>query len=279
VIEGQTVNKGQLLARIDPRDYQIALEETKAKFDKAQSDFRRYQNLYEREAVPLSDLEYYRAMRDVAKAKLDKSQADMEDTRLTAPFSGRIGETYVENFEEVRANQDILSLNDVRRIQIVMDLPEYLLTNVRTGERVKMAARFEALPEKEFPVSLYEAAAQADPRTRTYRVTVMMDQPEEINVLPGMTAEIRLYGELQRTAKDMTFAVPADAVFAGDERDQYVWKVDSSGMTVHRTRVEVGEITGEGYITIFEGLVQGDLIVAAGVSQLREGMKVRFLDE
>ena len=101
VKEGEKVNKGKLLARIDPRDYQIAVDKAKAEFAKADADYKRYQQLYEKEAVALADLELRQAQRDVAKANLDNADANLKDTSLYAPFKGEIGETYFEKGEDI----------------------------------------------------------------------------------------------------------------------------------------------------------------------------------
>ena len=71
VEEGQTVEKGDLIGRLDPVDFQIAVSEAEAVFSKAESDYKRYQQLYEKNAVPLAELEVRRSQRDVTKAKLD----------------------------------------------------------------------------------------------------------------------------------------------------------------------------------------------------------------
>jgi len=116
ILEGQNVNEGDLIGRLDPTDYQIAVQEAQATYIRAAADFERYQRLYEKDAVPLSDLDRFRAQRDVAKARLDQAQTNLRYTSLRAPFGGRLGEKYVENFEDVRANQPIVSLHDIRHI-------------------------------------------------------------------------------------------------------------------------------------------------------------------
>ena len=280
VIEGQEVKKGQLLARIDPRDYQIALDEAMAGFDRAESDFQRYQRLYEKEAVPLSDLDLYRSQRDVAKARLEKAQADIEDTKLLAPFSGRIGTKFVENYEEVRSNQEILSLHDISRIEIVIDVPEYLMATIKQSGTANVVATFEVLPGQEFPVRFFEARAEADPQTQTYQVTLTLPQPGEIRVLPGMNSEVRVYGRPGTLVdSDAEYVIPAIAVLASDDGTPFVWKVDPQTAKVHRTEVTVGAVTGTGNIRILSGLNLGDRIAIAGVNRLREGMTIQPRDE
>ncbi len=276
--EGQAVSKRQFLARIDPRDYNISLEEAKASYEKADADFKRYQRLYERDAVPISDLDFYRSNRDVNKARLDRAQADLDDTVLAAPFSGNVGERYVENFEEIRAQQQILSLHDVSKIEIVVDVPEYLIATVKNKQAAKLVARFDTISDQEYPVEFLEASAEADPRTQTYRVTVIMPQPKGIRLLPGMTSEVRMSGPLVGVSQEDQYVIPAGAVFSGDDGTPYVWIVDPEEMTVHKTEVAVGVVTGEGNIRISHGITPGDRIVTVGVARLQEGIKIRFME-
>jgi multidrug efflux system membrane fusion protein len=281
VERGQEVSRGQLLARIDPRDYRIALDEAKAAFTKAEADYVRYQNLYEKDAVSISELDFHRAQRDVARARLDDAEANLDYTYLTAPFAGVIGTRYVEKFEEVRVNQIICSVHDINSLDIIVDVPEHLIANVRNLEDagLDVIARFEAAPGEEFRLRFREVAAQADPATRTYELRLTMSQPQSITVLPGMTAEVVARGT-RAAAESSVFTVPAGAVFPDEEgKAQAVWVIDPEALTLHKRKVEIGEVTGTGSVEVLSGLRAGERIAVAGVSRMREGMKVRLMEE
>jgi RND family efflux transporter MFP subunit len=278
VNEGDEVKKGQLLARLDPRDYQIAYDEAYAQYVEAQADYKRYKDLYERNAVPLADLDVRRAKRDTAKAKLDYAKANIDYTYLKAPFSGYVGAKFVENFQEVNSYDDILSLQDLTKVEIVIDLPENILASTKQGDVAQLYATFQSAPGEEFPLTIKEISAQADPRTQTYRATLSMDQPGTIRVLPGMTAQVHVKGKANNTGNGNYFIVPAIAVVTGDGTDQYVWVVDQNDLTVHRRVVKVGAVTGQKEIEILGGLKTGEMIAVTGLSQLKEGMQVTLLD-
>jgi RND family efflux transporter MFP subunit len=190
-----------------------------------------------------------------------------------------VGEKYVENYEDVRAKQNILSLHDITTMEIVVDVPENIMAVVEDSHIVKIIATFDAAPEEEFPIEIKEAAAQADPRTRTYRVTMTMPQPEELRVLPGMTAQVTGYFKPGDGTESSSFVVPAAAVFAGDDGKHYLWVVDPASHTVNRRKVNAGEVTGTGDIIIQDGLKAGERIAVAAVSLLREDTKIRIVDE
>lgn len=276
-LEGHEIKRGEVLARIDPRDYKIRIDSAQARFDKARADFDRTAKLYERDAVSKAQLDQTRAARDTAKANLDDAEAELGDTRLRAPFSGLVGETFVENFQDVRPGDKILSLIAIDQIDILVDLPESIVARVRLGERegVQIRARFEAAPGREFDLQVVELAAQADPRTQTYRGTFRMKQPDGINILPGMTASV--FGE-DNTVEGTLIVVPAIAVVAGGEGTAHVWLVDPSAMTVSKRTVTTGNLAGKDGIKILAGLEPGETIVISAVSRLQDGMQVKSLD-
>ncbi|MEW6143709.1 MAG: efflux RND transporter periplasmic adaptor subunit [Thermodesulfobacteriota bacterium] len=278
VNEGDEVKQGQLLARLDPRDYEIAYDEAYAQYVEAQADYKRYKDLYERNAVPLADLDVRRAKRDTAKAKLEYAKANIEYTYLKAPFSGYVGAKFVENFQEVNSFDDILSLQDLSKVEIVIDLPENILASSKQGDVAQLYATFQSAPGEEFPLTIKEISAQADPRTQTYRATLSMDQPGTIRVLPGMTAQVHVVGKASETGNGSYFIVPAIAVVTGDGADQYVWVVDQNDMTVHKRVVKVGAVTGQKEIEILGGLKVGEMIAVTGIAQLKEGMQVTLLE-
>ena len=128
VQEGDEVKKGQLLAMIDQRDFKIALSKAEAELKKAEEDFKRSDTLYKSNAVSKADLDAKKSNFDVSKATYEKTKADFADTAMKAPFSGRIGKTFVENFQEVRAKESILSLIDLSKIEILIDISENIIS-------------------------------------------------------------------------------------------------------------------------------------------------------
>jgi len=279
VSEGDRVRRGQLLARIDPRDYEIAAAEAKASHDQAKGDAERYQRLYEREAIPLADLEVRIARRDVAQARFEQAQADVRDTELRAPFAGQVGRKYVENFEDVQAREPILSLHDIDQVEVVINVPESIMALVREGRRPSIMVAFDAAPDNLYQARVSEFAVNADPQTQTFAVTVTMPQPAEINVLPGMTATVGVTATVSTEIDaDAPLAIPAHAVFSDESGNPNVWVVDPEALTVHRRPVELGPVTGTEGVTVLDGLAPGERIAIAGVHFLREGQPVQIID-
>jgi RND family efflux transporter MFP subunit len=277
--EGEEISKGQLIARLDPRDYEIAQERARAEFQKSEADLKRYQRLYEREAIPLSDLELRRSQRDVAKAQLDEANRNVGYTRITAPFTGQIGRRYVENFMDVTPQQDIVDLNDIENMEIIIDVPENLAKGVRSGVNARVTAVFSGQTEREYELAFKEASSRADAETQTFKVRFLMPQPDDFRLLPGMTAEVRLTltaTESQKLRDDMHMLVPVAAIVGAPNGDGIVWVVDEETMTVRQQTVQLGQMTGTANINITDGLVGGERVVIAGIPALTDGAQVRL---
>jgi RND family efflux transporter MFP subunit len=279
--EGQDVEKGALIGRLDPKDYQIAVEEAQAQYQKAEADYRRYQTLYEKDAVPIADFDFRRSQRDVKKARLDEAKKDLSYTYLRAPFAGSIGNRYVENFMDVQANEKIVDLNDVTKVELKIDVPESIIKGVKAGMKAKYYAVFESVPDEKFPMEVKEVSNRADPATQTFKATFVMPQPETVKLLPGMTGQVEIWvseaDEAGKTVQDII--IPAIAVVGDESGKSYVWVVDETDMTVHKKEVKAGNVVGSDDMHIAEGLQSGEKIVTAGMMKLIEGMKVRFLEE
>ena len=278
VEEGQAVKKGQLIARIMPRDYKTALDKAKALALEAEQQFQRYKELYVRNQVSKAEFDRYKSERDVTRARQKAAEDALGDTELKAPFAGLIARRYVENFEKVQAKQPIVSLQDVSSIEILLDVPEDEMLRIKEGGTFEAQAEFAAAPGIWHPLVLKEFSTEADPKTRTYQVTMQMDQPKGIQAYSGMTTTVR--GKAQTgTETDQALTVPAIAVVSDKENGSFVWGVDPESMRVKRRVVTPGEPVGEDRVQILKGLQSGDTIAISGISQLKDGLEVRTMPE
>jgi RND family efflux transporter MFP subunit len=283
VRKGEAIKKGQLIARLDPRDYEIAVEEAKATYQRSEADFQRYKRLYESDAVPLADLDQRRSERDVSKARLDEAEKNLSYTYLRAPFAGMIGNRYVENHMDIQAQEEVVDLNDTTSVEVKINASENLVALIEQFTHqldIKVYAEYDAKPGQRYALKLKEIAARADPQTQTFQVTFSMPQPGDIALLPGMTALVRLVVNIKPGASiEVPISVPAIAVKTSPGGDKVVWVVNTDDMTVHARKVSVGSMRGTAAIEILDGLEGGERVVIAGLAHLSEGMKVRFWEE
>lgn len=282
VTDGASVQRGQLIARVDPENAQSRLRAARANRDAAASAYERAKTLYERDVVPLQQLEARRRAFEVAASEVETAREALAETRITAPFAGQIAQTHVEVNEAIGAQKPVAVLQDVSRLEVVVDVPEQDQLR-RTLQSEPLSVSLAMLPERRFPATLVEMATTADPATRTYAATFAFDAPDDADVLPGMTARVRVgaaalpdaaTGDAPRMRGAATVTVPASAVFASERGTPSVWIVDPATMQVTARTVDVGPLR-DTQVTIRDGLQPGDRIAATGVHQLTDGQQVR----
>jgi multidrug efflux pump subunit AcrA (membrane-fusion protein) len=210
---------------------------------------------------------------DSLDASVQSARDELDYTYLRAPFDGTIVAKYVENFEDVRAKQAILRLLDTSRIEMVVDVPETKISNLPYVRNIRV--RFDAFPDIEVPAEIKEVGREASATTRTYPITIVMDQPEGAMILPGMAG--RATADVSQPGAS-GLVVPVASVFsAAGEDGSYVWVIDETSSTVARRAIEIGQITPHGII-VTSGVEAGEWVATAGVNSLREGQQVRIMD-
>ncbi|MDX1385912.1 MAG: efflux RND transporter periplasmic adaptor subunit [Thermoanaerobaculia bacterium] len=284
--EGQHVEKGAVLARLDARDYQASLDSERAKVNQAKTELDRRTYLFEQGVEPKVNVERAQRNYDVLSANLAVASKAVEDAALRAPFAGRVGRRLVENHQNVQAKEPVLILQDASGLEIKVAVPERDLVGGRRqaqidydelNSRIDPKVVVSSLPDRAFPARLKELATAADPVTRTYQATFAFDDPGDVNVLPGMTAKVTIAAP-RREAGRAKITIPSSATLADDSGAAYVWLVDPDAMTVARRPVELGALSGT-EVEVTRGLAAGERIAASGVHQLRDGTLVRPFEE
>jgi RND family efflux transporter MFP subunit len=281
VREGDEVVQGEVLARLDARDYEADMQASQADLRKAESDLRRSKNIYKEDpgAISTETIDTHQRAVDVAKANLAITKKAVEDTKLRAPFSGRMARKLVEDFQNVQAKEPVLVLQDTSTLEIEVNVPE---RDIAVGpverdhgdvtERTQPEVIVSALSHLKFPAWIKEFASTADPVTRTFSVKLNFKNPGNINVLPGMTARVQVTVNPQRA-----WSIPVSAALADDEGKAFVWKVNPDSMSVSRAPVELGDLS-DNRVLITAGVEEGELVAISGVNQLRDDMVVRLLE-
>lgn len=317
VDKGASVKKNDLLATLDPRDFQTQLKQAQsnqaqaqAQYNDAQTNFKRYENLYKQKAVSKSQYDTQKTQVDVARSALNAAAAQtaairdsLKDTELRAPFDGVIADRMVENFQDVTAKQPIFSLQDLATLDIVFNVPdsdviwasqvqaaneeaEKEARKAPNGDHFTIQARFDAMPERVFPLKIKEFVLQADPNTNTFPLTATMPQQKDVALLPGMAATVEIIPKNMKETGS-AFIVPATALIheskSQGEGANFVWLYkaafgEETG-EVRRVAVNTGMPRNDGSVEISgAALTNGDRVVTAGAHLLKEGQKVRLMD-
>lgn len=283
VREGIDVVQGQVLVKLDPADFQASLDAAEARFRQSKDTFDRFSEVFEKGAISRQELDLRQRQFEIEQAQLSSARKALADTELKAPFAGRIGRTYVDNFNNVQAKQPILLLQDVTQLEIVVNVPEQDWLRAKPGislaqrsATVQPRVSLSSFPGRSYPAMISEVAASADPITRTFEARSRFDPPDDISILPGMSATITINMPNEMKTNSIGIVIPANAVGADDVGNSFVWKVDAAGMTVSRANVALGQLSGA-EVEVLDGLESGDRIAVSGVQNLHEGMQVREL--
>jgi RND family efflux transporter MFP subunit len=201
VVVGDKVTTGQVVARLDPRDFEVRVRSAEATLGQAtaalalaREEHLRVRQAHDKDAATDLELTQKREGENGAVARVAAAEAALEEARnnldyseLVAPFEGTVVAKYVDNFEDIQAKQPVLRILDDSRIEMMVDIAEQTVTLERQVQEIRCT--FDAFPGIEVTATIKERGNEADPVTRTYPVTLIMDQPPGVRVLPGMTGE------------------------------------------------------------------------------------------
>ncbi|SHG25947.1 RND family efflux transporter, MFP subunit [Kaistia soli DSM 19436] len=290
---GQKIEAGTIVAALDDSSYRSDVTRLQADLDQANADLQLKSDQYDRILPLVKSGTYPKARGDDAlsaregatarvqsvRSALQRAQIDLDQTVLKAPFEGRVVAVYPEVFEEVRAQQQIVRLLDLRRLEAVIDIPETLITLVPLVGSIE--ARFDAYPDTVLKGEVVEIGTEASQLTRTFPVTIAMDQSADAKVviLPGMAGNFRVAtvdeGEAQKQ-----IVVPPAAVrpLEPGKAPLAVWVLDPATAKVALRPVQVGRVV-QGGLEVKEGLKPGEWVVTAGANSLAEAELVRLPPE
>jgi RND family efflux transporter MFP subunit len=285
---GDRVERGGLIARLDPGDYELRVQQAEASLTNAEAQARnaaanydRVRALYENNSASKTDLDAARAGKESSDAGVQASEKELElaqlqlrYTMLTAPTTGDIARVDVEENENVGVGQTVVVLAAGSDIEVQVSMPEILISQVVEDEQVRV--EFDAIPDKVYVAEVTEVGVAATGMVTTFPVTVRLGETDP-DIRPGMAAVVSF--EFDSEDQRERYLVPTVAV--GEDRDgRFVYVVepltDEPGYGIARRQgVTVGEITTEG-LEVFRGLSDGDLVVTAGVSLITDGQKVKI---
>ena len=285
--EGQTVKQGDLLAVVDPRPYEVALQNANGTLAKdeallknAQIDLQRYQTLVKQESIARQQLDtqqslvrQYEAALVIDQAAVDAAKLNVTYTKIIAPLTGRIGLRTVDpgNYVSMSDATSICIIIQVQPISVLFTIPEDTLPSVR--ERLKAGAKLEVrvldrAQKNELGVGRLDTYDNIiDITTGTVKLRAVFDNEDEA-LFPNQFVNVRLLAD---TVKD-AIVVPVAAIQRG-QPGTFVYLVKADDTVAVRV-VETGVTDGE-RIAVTKGLEVGEQVVIDGVDRLRDGAKIR----
>ena len=274
IVEAQQVNEGDLIARLDQRDYQSQLDSAQSQFQNAEEEYQRAVRLSQEDAIALSVLEQRESQRVVAKSQFDTAEKALQDTVIRAPFAGAVVQVPVRERQNVSAGQLVAALMGHGKLEVTVDVPASVIAEAQQMEDNSAFVILDTSPEDRIEATFTEANLLADTASQTYSVTFTFEPPSDLVILPGMNATLELSGSRNSNiAETKRISVPLSAIVI-EGNAKFVWVVDQDSMTVSRREVTVADGIGDTAV-VTEGLTLGDTIATAGASYLSDGMQVR----
>lgn len=291
VVVGARVVKGQVLARLDQRQYEINMQSAEAEVRRADADYRdkerdfkNQETLFQRgvasrTARDRAEAAFKAALGtlDQAKAKLSLAKRDLDRTVLRAPYPGVVSKREAEPAQAISAGQPVLLLQGDGPLEVQVNVPEALINFLKTGDKVGVT--FPTLGERSVAGRIREMSSRGE-EASTYPVTVILDQPPAI-IRPGMAAEVTF--TITMTSAKSVFLVPVSALSPGEEKGRgfvYVFVNGDAGQpgVMKKRAVTISGVRGN-LLQVASGLSDGERVAVAGVSFLHDGMRAKLLGE
>lgn len=285
---GDPVKRGQVIATLDRRTFELNAQAAEAEVKRVQVDLNKKKKNLERleriskvdtGAVSQRSLDQARAAYESAhntlsysKTHLNLALRDLEKTNLSAPFDALIAERHVEPFQEVLRGQPIFDIFIEGGMEVVIDIPETVIEDIYLGLPAQI--QFPKSPDRVYEGIVSEISSTAGAAS-TFPVKVAVKDASG-NIRPGMSAEVAMV--LSSSDEETGFLIPYHAFAPGDKQTvSSIFVFDPKTSTVKKTPVET-KASVDNNIVVTKGVEPGDIVAIAGVSYLRDGQKVRLME-
>jgi membrane fusion protein (multidrug efflux system) len=265
--EGQRVREGEPLVDLDAAALRAELDQAIALRDDARGQLARGRGLQAGQSIAAQRLETLEATARQAEGRVRAAQARLEEMRVLAPFSGRVGLRQVSVGALVQPGTIVTTLDDISKVRVEFAVPEVFLAQVRVGAQV--TARSSAFGDRRFTGTVAVVDTRIDTATRTVRVISEFDNADE-TLKPGLFMTV----ELMLARRDDALLIAEEALDPiGDRNFVYVVRDNRA----RRVEVKLGQrMPGE--VEITSGLAAGEQVVVRGIQRLRNDAPVRITE-
>ena len=268
--EGENVNLGDILAQIDVRMQQTRLRQVRAALEEARDIRDRNEILYERDAIPRSDLLTSRRNQEQAESDVERLELEIEYGTVRAPISGMMTSRLVEVGNNVSVNERMFTVTDMDLLVIRPGVSEMNLAGLEEGQPVEV--QLDVYPGSTFEGSIRRIFPSVDALTRLFTVEVELQQEENKSVVrPGYLARVRFAADERRNV----MTVPSEAV-AERNGEKVLFVLNEDEDNVAMIPVDIG-VQRDGYAEIRDGIEAGKRVAAANLDALEDGTEVRVV--
>lgn len=264
VSQGQSVAKGQTVAKLSSETVESTLSMAEATLRQAQDGYDRLQSVKDNGSVPAIKIVEVETALQKAKAAYNTAKKASADCALKAPFAGTVSSVLVECGEELQIAQPVVKIVDLNSLEITISVPETEISSMTPG--MKAAVSVPAVSDRQFSAVLVRKGVDASAVSHSYSCS-LRPESEIKGLMPGMIADVRF----ESRSEDDSIVIPASAV-RSDRDGRYVWTV-SGDNKVAKQYIETGGFSGTGII-VSGGIEPGDRIITEGMSKVSTGMSV-----
>ncbi len=269
--EGQQIEKGQLLVKLDETRLAANLAQAEANFKLSEANFARSKQLFDEKLISQQEYDQAAATFQANQANLDFSRRQLKDARIVAPFEGIVSSRQISPGQIITKNSIISWLIDLDPVKVEFHVPEKFLGQVKTKQQIKVG--IEAYPNEDFQGEVFFVSPYVDLTNRTALVKAYIPN-KEMKLKPGMFAEMTL----TLVVRERSTVIPEMAITQVLTNSQaMVFAVDAAG-TEQMRKIKTG-VRLIGSIEVLEGLKPGEKVIVEGLQKVVPGAPVRIAPE
>jgi membrane fusion protein (multidrug efflux system) len=268
VEEGDYVEAGQILAKIEPQRYQLSLNKAKAELAQIKSELNRIEKVHGKNLVSADTYEKLKWQYESSKSALDIAKLNLKETEVTAPISGFIAERYVKvgNVVAQHQQQSMFHIVQQKQLQGIVHLPEQQLRHVKVGQQTSLV--LAAVGDTPVSAVVERISPIVNAKTGTFKVTLSVDNTDGM-LKSGMFAEV----SIKYNTHDNAMLIPRKAVISMDNKHT-VYSVADGKVT--KQEITVGFQEGQ-FVEVLAGLSIDSQVVTAGHSNLKDKANVQVI--
>lgn len=273
VEEGDSVEAGQVLARLERDRYEFQARQTEARLRKLENELKRASELHQRDLISTEEYDRIRFDTEAQRASYELARLDLAHTEIRAPIAGVVADRMVKVGNLVTQNQPLFMIDDFDPLWAVLHVPERELNLLDAGQKASL--QVDAFPGHEFAGEVLRISPVVDAETGTFKVTVTFSD-DSGRLRPGLFGRVQVVHDSRMNVPlvPQTALMSEDgevAVFVARKQD------GGDGYTAERRTVKTG-YTGVAGVEILQGLGEGETVITAGKNSLRDGAAIRIID-
>jgi len=266
VEEGDKVEAGQVIAKIEDEQYEIEVARAKATLDRLQNEYQRNKELFEKNLIAAETYQNSQYEYESQKAAFDLAQLNLEYTSIKSPISGVVSERFVKRGNMIGTDQQVFRVTDFSPLQAILHVPEHEMAKIKKNQRAELLV--DAMPNQTFVGHVERISPVVDSQTGTFKVTVFVDETKDL-LRPGMFGRVKIVYDTRQNTR----MIPKSAVMSEDLA-QSVYVIRDS--LAFKKQIQTGYTNGLN-VEVIGGLEDGETVVTIGQGSLQDSTKVNII--